>query len=88
MKAMEVYWGKQMPQIGKTMSEKLWAVTLTPEIQRVIKGPPKSELIAVKAQTCDEQNGALVFRGGENLSIKLIIAAGQWVMVEREAKDK
>lgn len=68
--------------------ETLWTITLTPAVQRIIKGQPKSDVMAIAARTCDEQNGALVFRGGKNLSIKVIISAGQWIMVEKEAKDE
>lgn len=72
------------------MTEILWLITLVSKAERVIKGPPKTEKITVNAQSCDvRRNGALVFRGGNNMSIKVIIAPGQWLMVEKEQdKDK
>lgn len=70
--------------------ETLWKVTLTPKIEKIMKGLPKVGIITIEAQTCDESNGSLIFRDGDNLSInlsiKLIIAAGQWIMVEREGE--
>lgn len=60
------------------MTEKLWLITLSP-----------TEQIIVKAETCDVwRNGALVFMGGPSLAIKMIIAPGQWVMVEREQEEE
>lgn len=67
--------------------ESLWTVILTPKIEKTMKELPKVGITTIEAQTCDESNGALIFRGDNNLSIKTIIAAGQWIMVEREVKD-
>jgi hypothetical protein len=69
------------------MTEPIWLVTLHPKVEKIIKGLPKAEAITVTANTCDiVANGALVFRGGNSLSIKVIIAPGQWIMVEKEVK--
>jgi hypothetical protein len=55
------------------MSKSLWLITLSPKItlSTKLRGTATGR-VTVKARTCDEQNGALVFRGGSNLSIKAI----------------
>jgi hypothetical protein len=71
------------------MTEQMWLITFHPKVERIIKGPPKAEEVTVKASTCEvTPSGALVFRGGNNLSIKMIIASGQWIMVEKEVKTE
>ncbi len=65
-----------------------WEVTMLKPSPEVMKAPNLTTFrTTFRAQTCEEQNGALVFRGGDHLSIKVILAAGQWVMVEKEGGD-
>jgi len=61
------------------MMETLWVITFLSQSPGVIKAPRNK---TVSARTCEESNGALLFRSGDNLSIKTIIARGQWLAVE------
>lgn len=59
--------------------EKQWAVTLSP---LSVYGDMKD--VRIEAQTCEEQNGALIFRGGQHLSVTHMVAAGRWLVVRQE----
>lgn len=67
------------------MNEPLWNVTLLSQAPGVLQAPAP---LGISACACDEQNGALVFRGGVHSSVKLIIASGQWLMVEKEGDKR
>lgn len=61
--------------------DKLWVVTMLSPSPGTLKAP---EPITLRAETCDVEDGALIFRDGDHLSTKVIIAAGLWEMVEKE----
>lgn len=69
------------------MKDKIWTVIFLSPSPGVISIPPR---LVIEAQTCDEQNGALVFRDGDSLSVKAIVASGTWRIaeIEDEAKNK
>jgi hypothetical protein len=66
------------------MKGTLWMVTFLSQSPGAIKPPPN---VIVRAHVCEEQNGALVFRSGDHLSIKMIIARGQWLLVRRQSEN-
>ena len=61
----------------------LWVVTMISPEPGVLTPPAP---VKIQAQMCLESNGALIFGGGSNASIKTIIASGQWLMAEKEEK--
>ncbi len=67
------------------MKETSWQVTFISQSPGIIKAP---ERVMIKARTCDERNGALIFKSGDSLSIEIIIARGQWMMVEKESVER
>ncbi len=66
------------------MIEPLWLITMLSLSPGNIKAPKS---LSIRAVSCDEQNGALVFRGGAHSSIKAIVAAGVWLQVERVERE-
>ncbi len=64
--------------MSKEFDDKIWTVTLIR-----IGIAEKARTIEIKALTCKEQNGALIFKGGPRFWTTAIIACGQWTMVER-----
>ena len=64
------------------MKEFEWLVTYLPQGKGVTF--EKTEIFA--AYTCECENGAIVFRGGNNLEVVTVVSPGVWRSVQRTDK--
>jgi hypothetical protein len=76
-------------QKGVFPINKLWAVTLTPKAEGIVRvrGCSTADIIVVPSFSCEYNEGALIFKN-EGRQIKAVFAPGQWVMAELEEEKE